>query len=154
MLFKIQINDKVRDGIVQYYAAAPYGRSRSFTGSGLPYFNAEMAFNPSPNTGITKVGEDGWVEIDIAYSPNSFMIGLGSVQMPPVVYLKYTDDITGDCKVLSYSLGSSIVPFRTLTYQPDKKGPEFYHVNTDPIPNSQEEFILSKAYPSCLAKSS
>lgn len=150
IVVRTRLSDPIRDNVVRYVASASAGRSRSFTGSGLPYANACMAMDLTPNSGVAAVGADGWVEVRLPAAPNAYMIGLGTVQIEPTLYLRYVHADTGDTRTISVPIdGVRSTPFRSLTYAPNRAGPLFYDATYDPIPSSQEAFLLTRAYPSC-----
>ncbi len=132
---------------VRYWAAAPPTYSLSFSGSGLPYPNEEVAFEKTPNQGVAKV-EGGKFQISLEY-PNSYYDKmLKELVQPEVkfVFCEKSGNNIGD--VHAVKLGNGI-PFRTLTY-PMKRdwniGPLFYCNNNLPVRN-QEQILRASGYP-------
>lgn len=143
-----RINDTVSDKRVFYIAASPADHRATFTGSGLPFANQIQAFDNTPNVGMVELkGIDNSFEIDLM-TPNSYIVGLGSVTVPPTLYLEYLD---GERKVRRVSIKvSNGIPYRTMTYPMNPRartGPEFYDSQFYIPVRSQEQILLDSAYP-------
>ena len=107
----ISIDDVVDDGVIQYLAAAPPDYKTSYSGSGLPFHSYEQAFHNTPNKGsVVLSGNEA--NISLVY-PNSFYMALGTVIVPPTVYLFYTSGGIQKEKAIKLSDG---VPYRLLSY--------------------------------------
>lgn len=80
------------DAKIRFWAANPIDRRDSFVGSGLAFPNPEIAFENTPNLGVTKA-IDGHYSFKI-FTPNSFYVDLGRTLLPPHVLIKIcgTDD--------------------------------------------------------------
>lgn len=121
-----------------FLAAGPGDRSHSFTGSMLPFATEEMALEGSENRGIANVEDDVCViniKIPNAYYKNRDLI-------PPTIYL-----LIGDV-VYSVQVAQS-VPYRTLAglvYD----NPDAFRTQYAARAQSQESWLLSKAYPACV----
>ena len=72
---------------LMYWAANPPTYNSSYSGSGLPYPNPDIAYENTPNRGLVKT-TNGNFDFNIRF-PNSYYIGLGSVYVNPYVILKY-----------------------------------------------------------------
>lgn len=146
--FKINITLEYQpdDGKVTYIAACPPDHRSSFSGSALPFANPKQAFEGTPNKGIVEV-DDKTVTLQLRY-PNAYYVGLGTVYIPPMVYISYMHD---GKRVEESVIVSQGVPFRTLTYP---AGPTararidatFYEVEDKPV-RSQEEILRASAFP-------
>lgn len=148
---QVQVNGMLHDTIdgqiVDFIAAAPTDRRSSFSGSGLPYPSALVAFQNTPNQGTVHVNNDNYFSINL-YKPNSYYAGLGTVLVQPTVYISYKSN--GVKKYIDIKIDDSI-PFRTLTYQNveskvARTGPLFYNNTNLPV-RTQEEILVSSAYP-------
>jgi hypothetical protein len=130
---------------VEYLAAAPVDRRTSFSGSGMPYADEEQAFYDSPNTGSANVEGDGSFAIRMKV-PSSYYIGLGTVLVPPTVYIKYAQE--DEIKTFKIIVDGPVA-FRMLTYpmHPKRASPEFYSVNPKPLPRTQEQILRASGYP-------
>lgn len=147
----IQVNGMIHDIIdnktVEFIAATPADRRSSFSGSGLPFPNAYIAFQNTPNQGTVYVNNDNYFSINIL-KPGSYYTSLGTSLVPPTVYISYTSN--GKKKYTSIKVDDTI-PFRTLTYQNteskvSRTGPLFYDNKDLPV-RTQEMILMSSAYP-------
>tara|TARA_B110000285_G_C14994249_1_gene547951 strand:- start:312 stop:893 length:582 start_codon:yes stop_codon:yes gene_type:complete len=132
---------------IVYWAANPCDLNHSFSGSGLPFYSPDQAFSNMVNTG--SLITDGYsFEFKLFY-PNSYYVGLGSVYVPPQVYIKICNpNVKSNVQVINLGNG---IPFRTLTYPapPSKNhrnSPLFYTNNNLPI-RTQEQILRDSAYP-------
>ena len=134
-----------KDALVMFWAANPAHRNGSFSGSGLPYANPEMAFDRSINVGAVKA-VNGRFSFDLQY-PGAYYVGLGSLYIPPQVHIKVCDQ--GNEKYDTIKLGEGI-PFRTLTYPaPPSKRPRtspLFYASKLPV-RGQEAILRSAGYP-------
>ena len=92
-------NKKFNGKNIDYLAANPITRGYSYSGSGLPYPNPEVAYEGTPNVGSVSIDSEGDFKFDIEY-PNSYYVRQGSILLNPHVhiYLKsegwlYTVDV-------------------------------------------------------------
>ena len=146
----INVNGKLKDnvnGTVRYWAANPPTKSYSHAGSNLPYSSPEVAFQNSNNTGLINT-TNGEFSLKLNY-PNSYYVGLGSLYVPPTLYLK----VCNQEKVESIVLGPGI-PYRTLVHPapPTKNNritPLFYrNKNLDNMDaRTQEKILRDSQYP-------
>lgn len=143
-----RIEDHLSDKRVFYIAAAPADHRATYTGSGLPFANQLQAFEGTPNVGVAEVNEhDNSFEIELM-TPNSYIVGLGSVVVPPTLYLEYLD---GDRKIRRTSIKvSNGIPYRMLTYPMvprPRAGADFYDSQFYLPVRSQEQILLDSGYP-------
>ena len=140
---RVRLPERPDDGVVQWVAAAPADYRSSFSGSGLPFVDAKMAFYNTPNHGTASVEPDRTVAVDL-YAPNSYYVGLGTVRVPPTLHLVYT--VGGRTVRQAVPVGQGI-PFRSLTYPGTRENTMFY-APEQPRIRSQEEILRASAYPS------
>ena len=132
---------------VKYWAASPPTYSLSFSGSGLPYPNEELAMEKTPNKGISEV-KNGFFQFPLAY-PNSYYDKFLRKIVPPQVkfcYVNQNGEHQGDVYIAN--LGESI-PFRSLVDTKKRNwnaGPLFYCNNNLPVRN-QFQILLDSGYP-------
>lgn len=152
------IEGKLKDGLlnlfkskqlyVKFWAANPPTYTTSYSGSGVPYPNEDIAYEHTPNLGIAEI-KDGKFRFNIMY-PNSYYKNMGSVYVPPCVHLLFCDkDKSNVTKETTIILGNGI-PYRTQTFPLSRKwptGPMFYSNPNLPI-RSQEDILLDSSYPS------
>lgn len=133
------------NSMVMFWAANPAHRNGSFSGSGLPYANPEMAFDRSINVGAVKAN-NGSFRFSLQY-PSAYYAGLGSLYIQPQVHIKVCEP--GNKKYDTVVLGEG-VPFRSLTYPAPpsnrpRTSPLFYASNL-PV-RGQESILRSAGYP-------
>lgn len=138
-------------GKLLYFAAAAPDFRTSYSGSALPFANQEQAFSNSPNKGSLQLTQDRQFTINIQL-PNSFMIGLGSVTVPPTVFIKYVSEESGVERQIGIQISSSI-PFRSLTYPLTggcaRRDATFYeNHHCLPVRDNQEQILRQSGYPS------
>ena len=130
---------------ILFWAPNPPTYVTSFSGSGLPYANPDMAYENSPNKGMVNA-VNGSFEFRVRY-PNSYYIGLGTVYVEPCCHIK----VCGDDKIHTIKLGNGI-PFRMLTYPPTMKtaprANAMFYAGRDKLPvRSQEQILRDSGYP-------
>ena len=138
--------------IVKYWAAAPPECGQSYTGSGRPFPNPEIAFEKTPNKGYAKVEGN---EFNLVLKlPNSYYKDCGRILIPPAVRFKLCDSRgTTLSKVYTIHLGEPI-PFRAETWDNKRdwnEGPLFYCDEGLPI-RTQEQILRDSAYPKVMAE--
>ena len=136
------------DARVEYLAASPPESRSGFSGSGLPFASPRQAFDHTPNRGtVVTSGRDQRTATIVLKYPNAYYVGLGTVYVPPVLFLSYVSN--GARKREAIRLGDG-VPFRTLTYPAFNTRPRsscmFYDVGQLPV-RTQEEILRASAYP-------
>lgn len=143
-----RVHDNIKGGVIHYLAAAPIGRNASFSGSGLPFANAEQAFHNTPNKGTLELKMNNTFEIVLAV-PNSYYVGLGTVLVPPSLFLSYENGI--ETKKIKVKLCEP-VPYRMLSYPMSetyaRNGSRFYAGGFELPVRTQEQILLDSAYPS------
>jgi len=134
---------------VQYWAPSPPDYRHSFSGSGLPFPNEEVAYSNSPNVGRALLGKDGSFSIKMMY-PNSYYKKMGAEYVNPNVKILFNDqDGNMYGKIITVSLGEGI-PYRSTTW-PRKRnwlnGPLFYAGNETLPFRTAEKTLESFYYP-------
>lgn len=131
---------------MEYIAAAPVERRASYTGSGLPFSSAQMAFDNTPNKGSIQMNT--YTHEIVVKSPNSYYSGHGTVLIPPTVYFSFIQN--GKHRKVSVKLNDGVY-YRTLTYPSQRTGAMFYdNVQNLPV-RSQEQVLRDSAYPQDLS---
>ena len=134
---------------IMFFAAnPPKVLSQGFSARGLPYPNPETAFENTPNKGAVKI-EGGKFEFRVQY-PNSYYAGLGSLLIPPSVFVKVCE-ANGSNDVNIIELGKAI-PFRLLTYPTGhdsvpRENPHFYSGREQLPVRTQEDILRASGYP-------
>jgi hypothetical protein len=130
-----------------YYAANPATYNTSFSGSGIPFANPDIAFENTPNNGSVTTDAAGNFQFKIFY-PNSYYMALGTIYVSPHVFVKGC----GSDDVHSIYLGDGI-PFRMGTYPSPpftapRNSPMFYaNGGRQAGVRSQEQILRESAYP-------
>lgn len=128
---------------VKWIAANKVHRNGSFSGSGLPYANQQMAFDNTPNKGDVYADVDGIVKLTLKCMPASYYTGLGTVQLPPCVHLTYKDT-DGKTRKYMHKVANPLA-YRTLSYPVMRHESMFYYSNYPA--RSQDDILHASAYP-------
>ena len=138
-----KIKEYAKNDMIHYFAASPPDYRATYTGSGLPFANQSQAFDNSPNIGAVKL-IDNTFEIKLMY-PNSYYVGLGTVYVPPSVFIKYVN-IEGVERTFVVRVSDGI-PYRTLTYPSSRKNAMFYKDGWQMPVRTQEQILRDSDYP-------
>lgn len=136
------------DAKLYYAAPSPVDRRASFSGSGLPYASRDQAFVGTPNRGVAEVGGIGNAFELRLDSPSAYYEGLGTVLVPPALHLAY---VIGGVEMRSQVPLARPVPFRTLSYQAQRKDAMFYAPES-PLLRTQEAILRASAFPTANAQ--
>ena len=139
-----RLHETVPEGFIRYVAASPPDYRATYTGSGLPFASHSQAFYNTPNKGIVRL-VDNTFEIRLMY-PNSYYIGLGTVMVPPTVYIFYQNN-EGKTRKVPIQISEGI-PYRSLTYSPIRKDAMFYKWGWSLPVRTQEQVLRDAGYPS------
>jgi len=137
-----------KNSTILFWAPNPPTYTQSYSGSGLPYANPNMAYENTPNRGAVKA-TNGKFEFRVKY-PNSYYVGLGTVYVEPSCQVKICGT-NSDNKIHTIKLGNGI-PFRMLTYPPSfktiaRENAHFYD-GRDKMPvRTQEKILRDSGYP-------
>lgn len=142
-----RIMEKVVNNRIFYFAATPADRRMSFSGSGLPFANAKQAFENSPNHGSLEIDINNTFTIKLAL-PNSYYASLGTVLIPPTLYIQYNNGKQDRKITIKISDG---IPYRMMTYPGaftmPRRDAQFYSDANLPV-RTQEDILRSSGYPS------
>jgi hypothetical protein len=142
-----RIKEVIPSGYIYYVAANPPDYRATFTGSGLPFANQSQAFENTPNKGRVSIINNSF-EIQLMY-PNSYYVGLGTVIVPPTVYIEYVNS-EGKQRNMSIKLSDGI-PYRMLSYPMQntlpRKDAMFYKYGWLMPVRTQEQILRDSAYP-------
>ena len=86
-----KITEKVSLNTISFIAPCPPDFRSSFTGSGLPYENADIAFDNTPNRGEVTLDANNAFTIQL-FMPGSYYeysVSDGKVLVPPCIYITY-----------------------------------------------------------------
>jgi hypothetical protein len=138
------IEEVVKGDTISYLAAAPADHMANYTGSGLPFANQIQALENSPNVGDVRLNPDNSFEIKLI-PPNSYMAGLGSITIPPSLYIRYTNG--NDVERLITIKVSNGIPYRSMTYPAQRSSVSFYGSQFGLEVRSQERILREAGYP-------
>ena len=142
------ILDEVKDKKIFFIAANGTDRRASFSGSGLPFANQQQAFESTPNIGEVELDYNNSFLIDLI-TPNSYLVGLGSVTIPPSLFIEYFR-LNGEKRIITIKVAEPI-PYRTLTYPLDPRpraNATFFDTQFSFPVKTQEQHFYDSAYPS------
>lgn len=122
-----------------YVAASPPDRRSSFTGSGLPFPSAAMAFSGRPNRDKITTDVLGFFQFTCDM-PNAYYTVLGSRYVGPAVY------VSDGKKIVTVPIYPGI-PYRKLTYPNERRNVAFYGTYDSLPVRGQEEILRSSQYP-------
>jgi hypothetical protein len=134
---------------VLFWAANPPTYSSSFTGSGMPFPNPDIAYDNTPNRGAVKATGNSF-EFKIRY-PNSYYLGLGSQYVEPCVHIKVCGK-SGSGKIHTIKLGKGI-PFRSTTNTPsnlniNSRTSAMFYSGRGKLPiRTQEQILRDSGFP-------
>tara|TARA_B110000259_G_scaffold173311_1_gene206458 strand:+ start:793 stop:1347 length:555 start_codon:yes stop_codon:yes gene_type:complete len=125
-----------------YIASAPTGHINSFSGSGLPFPNEEIAFLHTPNKG----------ELNLSFNkfkvkllmPNSYCVNMCNKLIEPSLLIKYNNG--EKIRMLRIPVGNRM-PYRSQNYPYTRTDPNFYNPGWNMPIRSQEEIIIESQYP-------
>jgi hypothetical protein len=103
------LSNQNANGTIKFIACNPADYRQSYSGSGLPFPNPEIAYQNTLNKGSAPV-VNGRFEFRIDF-PNSLYVNQGTTLLPPHVLIRLCD---GSDDVEIVQLGESI-PHRTLS---------------------------------------
>jgi hypothetical protein len=99
---------------LKYWAANPIPRMYSYSGSGLPYPNPEVAYENTPNQGEVLVDDAGQFSINLV-QPSGYYTRQGSVLMKPHIHFR----VPGYNHVFTMFIADDF-PYRSLSSLPDR----------------------------------
>lgn len=113
-------------------AANPIDRMSNYTGSGLPFPCARIAFENTPNH--ARVSDpSGQFDLDFAYPNGYYTLDAYSKIEPSIFVTIEWKDASREQTVVRLPLDDPL-PIRTLSYRPNYyKGPHYYAVKSDVI---------------------
>lgn len=132
---------------IMWWAANPPTYSVSFTGSGMPFPNENIAFERTPNQGFIPL-QSPLFSVSLI-KPNSYYTHLGKKYVPPQLKYCLCDSSGKNCSPTYTVKLSEGIPFRYQTFPPQRNwnaGPMFY-CNPNTIVGNQEQILRINGYP-------
>lgn len=143
IIINIHTKQNIDDNTLYFIAPNPPDYRTSYSGSALPFFNKEQAFDNTSNKGKV-LFKNKRASFGIKY-PNSYYRDLGNTQVVPHVDLLYS--INGKQYIYSYKLSDNPIPYRSLTHPYTRTSPLFYKPKTENAVASQSKLLCDTAYP-------
>ena len=145
---RLPVNMSVLNTKVIFWAANPPNFNNSFSGSGLPFPNYQVAYENTPNVGAVKTF-GGRFKFNLIF-PNSYYEGLGTNYVKPHVNVMVVNPL-GENEVFQMELGHGI-PYRTLTYPKKSQDTRerhdcLFYAGREELPVvSQEQLLRNSGY--------
>lgn len=98
---------------IVYWAANPPNYNSSYSGSGLPFPNPEIAYENTPNLGVVQLDGNNY-SFDMLF-PNSYYSELGTVYNEPRFFMKLCSN-SNDLHDIRTIMLNNPIPYRSLTY--------------------------------------
>jgi len=103
-------------------APNPIDRMFNYTGSGLPFPCANIAFEGTPNQ--AQIDISGLFNVVFKY-PNSYYLPDARTKIAPSVFLSLSKNNMEEPELVRFELPDPL-PLKTLSYRDGRDGPEFY----------------------------
>lgn len=134
-----QVNNPSHYSKMEVYASNPIDRMTNYSGSGLPFPCAAVAFDNTPNYHL--IGPDGSFDVKFSY-PNGYLTTDATAKVPPSVFVKLTLKTPAEPIQIRYGLEDPL-PLRTLVNRPHHSlGPIYYSAREDAIPIAGAEATM------------
>ena len=144
LLLHITFNERVDQDAVHFRAPAPPDHLTSFSGSALPFPNAHVAFENTPNQGTVKVDAASRVTIPIMH-PNVYYSPFEDSYVGPHVEIRYASATDRAPRMWKIELPYRAPRFRSLGPPAQRKGPGFYRSRRDAT-RTQERILRDSAH--------
>jgi len=124
-----KLNNTVSLENVRIFATRPIDRMTNYSGSGLPFPCADVAFENSPNNHT--VDASGHFDVKFKY-PNGYYMSDAREKVPPSIFFSITEQMKPPY-LIQFKIPDPL-PMRTLGYRPMRQGPMYYSAKQDLIP--------------------
>jgi len=138
-----RIKEHVVDQKLSFAAAAPADKRSSFSGSGLPWPSAALAFEQTPNIGTVSCDPATGAFTITMTVPNAYYVSLGSIYVGPKIYLSWHNGHMKRERALDLGEG---IAYRKLTYPWQRSNTMFYDNQRLLTVRSQEQILRDSAY--------
>jgi hypothetical protein len=123
------------------FAANPIDIMANYTGSALPFPNAEIAFEGSLNS--YTISNTGTINT-LFKTPNSFYSTDTLTKIVPSIFIKLVSYKTDSEPIIVHFKLEDKFPLKTLFYRKERTGPDFYQKKWEVIGIQSQDKILSK----------
>ena len=117
-------------------AANPIDRMGSYSGTGLPFPCADVAFEGTSNS---QVISSETINVTFTYPNSYYTVANKKKLVSSIFFIFETKD--GETNVVRFEL-KDLYPLRTLTNRESRNGPEFYATKYDLLPVDTAEVIM------------
>ena len=114
---------------MRVFAARHVDRLMNYSGSGLPFPCAQVAFDQSPN--VKDIDNKGTFDVMFTY-PNGYYLNDAKEKVPPSIFFLLAE--AGKQPMFVQFKLPDPLPLRTLGYRPNRQGPLYYSVKEDLVP--------------------
>jgi len=111
------------------FAAKQVDRMMNYSGSGLPFPCAAVAFDNSPNNKV--IDKSGLIDAEFKY-PNGYYLSDAKEKVPPSIFISLTEP--GKKPFYVHFKLPDPLPLRTLGYRPNHQGPLYYAMKEGLVP--------------------
>jgi len=122
------------------FAAAPIDRMMNYSGSGLPFPSADVAFDNTPNQ--IQIDRHGMFDVVFKY-PNAYYKSDFFEKMLPSIFFSLLEYGKAQPFYVQFTLPDPL-PLRTLGYRPNHEGGPIYYAakeNLLPIASAQDTML-------------
>ena len=119
---------------MRLFAPCPIDRMTSYSGSGLPFPCAAVAYENSPNNHVISTGGD--FDAQFKY-PNGYYMSDAKQKIPPSIFFSLSP--SNDQPVIVQFKLPDPLPLRTLGYRPMRQGPLYYSAKESLVPIASAE---------------
>jgi hypothetical protein len=124
---------------VMLIAANPIDKMSSYSGTGLPYPCADIAFEGSKNN--FEINASGNFNTEFSY-PNSYYTVANKMKVVSSIFF-ILENMQGKKEFVRFEL-KDMYPLRTLTNRESRSGPQFYSDKYDILPIETAEAIMKE----------
>lgn len=125
---------------VMMIAPNPPNRTASYSGTGLPFPCADVAFEGSKN--IAAIDVSGNIDVVFTYPNSYYSLDNNKKISSPIFFI--LEDLHGKIEYVLFELKDQY-PLRTLVNRPSRTGPEFYDLKHHILPVDTAE-VVARTY--------
>lgn len=143
IILHIEASIEIDDNKIYYFAAKSPDTITSFTGSFLPFYNEDQAYDNSENIGFVTLDANNKSTIKIKY-PNAYYADLGNTFVKPHIKIWFNKDSKKHEQIVKLSDG---VGYRSLTHPYQRTSADFYDTLWRLPVRSQEQILRDSMFP-------
>lgn len=143
IILHIEATVEIDDNKIYYSAAKSPDTRTSFTGSFLPFYNEEQAYDNSENVGFVTLDTNNKSTIKIKY-PNAYYSDLGNTFVKPHIKIWFNKNSKKHEQIVKLSDG---IGYRSLTHPYQRTSANFYDTLWGLPVRSQEQILRDSMLP-------